>query len=548
MVGPNNGGKTTVCDAMEIFFNHLSRRHLTSFMMPRRRRNTVRNEYNPVRDYPAKIVSGRRWPTTFTAIFELDEYEKEFLQEIKGVRIAKGTLVIRLKWAHKKDRLIFNIDGLSGDSPEPNRPLNQILEFVASRIQLIVVPAIRDQESWKSNVQYLIDESVSTTMEKSQKISRLRKKLQTAIEPELKKVSTEVERVIKSHISLVKGVEFDWEVNLSRSVEVSGIKLDDGFQTPIELKGDGVKSLLVLAQLTQIVSKDNQENPKLKKSKILLIEEPEAHLNSSFLYTLREKLRGLSEHSQVITTTHSPVFVDFRSPKNVFIVSSGEIKNAESKASVADSLGIRLQENLVSNFKAIIFEGPDDETAFRVAMKNFAPKASFDEFDIFFAAGASKVPSLYLSQKNFYQEIFVVLDSDAEGKKTLNELQNLGLGTRFTYLCPTELDFKESELEDVLELSAVLDILSSVYGRPLSLESARVTRRRYKAKFSDWIVKFVQASGVPVSDKQVIKRTIWDGIAQRQILPLTELGNQYFQSVVGAMLPIQSNTSPKKRI
>ncbi|MBQ7435157.1 MAG: ATP-binding protein, partial [Oscillospiraceae bacterium] len=94
------------------------------------------------------------------------------------------------------------------------------------------------------------------------------------------------------------------------------VVINDGTPTPIQQKGDGIKSLTALAMLNITNQAD--------RISVIAIEEPESHLHPESAHQLYETILALSEHHQVILTTHSPLFVNRSNIKANIIVTDGK--------------------------------------------------------------------------------------------------------------------------------------------------------------------------------------------------------------------------------
>ena len=92
--------------------------------------------------------------------------------------------------------------------------------------------------------------------------------------------------------------------------------IDDGTPTPLQQKGDGIKSLTALAMLNIPTSHD--------RVSVVAIEEPESHLHPESARQLYETINALSANHQVVLTTHSPLFVNRSNLKENIIVDSGK--------------------------------------------------------------------------------------------------------------------------------------------------------------------------------------------------------------------------------
>ena len=122
----------------------------------------------------------------------------------------------------------------------------------------------------------------------------------------------------------------------------------------LERKGDGIKSLVALALMRRASTYAGAN------ATIVAIEEPEAHLHPQAIHELREVLVGLSKDSQVILTSHSPLFVNPGNIASTIVVQGNRAAPAKNIAEVRAVLGVRLSDNLESARLVAITEGSDD--------------------------------------------------------------------------------------------------------------------------------------------------------------------------------------------
>lgn len=94
------------------------------------------------------------------------------------------------------------------------------------------------------------------------------------------------------------------------------IIIDDGTPTPIQQKGDGIKSLTALAILNIPARVD--------RVSVVAIEEPESHLHPESARQLYDTIMSLSQTHQIVLTTHSPLFVNRTNLKENIIVNDGK--------------------------------------------------------------------------------------------------------------------------------------------------------------------------------------------------------------------------------
>src|SRR5690606_34003114 len=130
---------------------------------------------------------------------------------------------------------------------------------------------------------------------------------------------------------------------------------NDGTETDIEMKGDGVKSLAALGLMK---SANNKEG-----AHILVIEEPESHLHPSAIHQVNEIISQVAESAQVLITTHNPLFVVRDTVQSNVIVSDGSAVPARSINAIRDVLGIRASDNLTHANYSLVVEGHEDVIA-----------------------------------------------------------------------------------------------------------------------------------------------------------------------------------------
>ncbi len=88
-----------------------------------------------------------------------------------------------------------------------------------------------------------------------------------------------------------------------------GVKLADGTFVPAELMSEGLLYYLAYAVL-----------PHLEPTALLLVEEPENGLHPARVAEVMRVLRAISEHTQVLVATHSPLVVNELRPDEVTVV------------------------------------------------------------------------------------------------------------------------------------------------------------------------------------------------------------------------------------
>lgn len=121
-----------------------------------------------------------------------------------------------------------------------------------------------------------------------------------------------------------------------------GFDLDDGVETPVEEKGNGMQRALALV-LIQLYARELAKDQGSQESEtpiLFFIDEPETFLHPRAQNTLMTSLKGLSEHNQVFVATHSPYLLkSFHASEDSLIVVK---KDEETSANfdISSELGV----------------------------------------------------------------------------------------------------------------------------------------------------------------------------------------------------------------
>jgi hypothetical protein len=108
---------------------------------------------------------------------------------------------------------------------------------------------------------------------------------------------------------LFRSVQSVHLANPTEQTKAIGVKLVDGTIVPAELMSEGMLYYLAFAAL-----------PYLDPTALLLIEEPENGLHPARIAEVMRVLRAISEKTQVLIATHSPLVVNELQPSEVTVV------------------------------------------------------------------------------------------------------------------------------------------------------------------------------------------------------------------------------------
>lgn len=209
-------------------------------------------------------------------------------------------------------------------------------------------------------------------------------------------------------IDPVEGVDFSIELTDDKAANV-----------PIENRGAGTQNNLVIALFRLIADLDANERL------ILAMEEPENSLHPKAQRQLLSVIQQLSLKSQVIVTTHSPVFIDrARYENNILMTrtaggnSLAKVFNMEMLGEVRGDLGIRASDALLKGGGncAILVEGRTEEDGF----PTFMEMLGMSEFELGIAiinmdgGDSSKVRNIAQLLHAYDVPCIIVVDRDAQ--------------------------------------------------------------------------------------------------------------------------------------
>jgi predicted ATP-dependent endonuclease of OLD family len=222
----------------------------------------------------------------------------------------------------------------------------------------------------------------------------------------IEKVSENFEEVFGFGVSFKKPQPTDFSESTKILVK---IKKSDWF--PLERLSDGMLSAFkILLQLNSC-----------KEGDILVIDEPELHLHPGAAKTIRDLLYAKKNNIQIITSTHSPIFINpsyvdsivlHRQNKEPNVIPSNQIDEA------LIALGSSGSDVLLYDI-VIWYEGPSDKIYLEKLLQLYAREIKTRQSNIglmHFGGGALKYINPETIKKIACNSIFVI-DSDKEDEK-----------------------------------------------------------------------------------------------------------------------------------
>lgn len=460
LLAQNNSGKSNILRAFLGAFQIISSlKEDGRISIPKTffSRNEYRNniwDYNWGRDYPKmlqarRIKSGKkRSPTVFRFDFTLDNKEK---QEFKNEIGSDINGILPFEICIREDEINLSVPKRSygtGENFKKNK--NKIAKFISERLDSVYIPAIRTASLSVDIVEDLFQKSLTSFSGEDQ--IKYQEALQTILDIEnknLQQLSLDLNKSIKKILPNVKKISIQRESRrpLYRSTRYNNfdILINDGVETSLFEKGDGIKSLVALAIIRH--SKESDKNL------TLLLEEPETHLHPGAIKETKKILDEIAKQNQTIMTTHSPLFINRLQIGANIIIKENEAKPAERLSEIRECLGVAISDNLINSEVALLVEGKSDQIALSsiLAAKSEKIKEALasNKLTIHPMGGLDHLIERKGALEGLvFKDIFVLVDADKEGRKAIRSAIDKNILLEREYFMTTIKDFQESEFED----------------------------------------------------------------------------------------------------
>lgn len=512
LLGKNNEGKSNILRAFTI-----AMRILESHSDERTRKRIVETSevYRWDHDYPKSLqVGGKKKKvdrlTTFVLVFKLDADEiNSFHREIGHV--LNGELPIEIKIGPLNSPTIKVVKKGLGSKPL-NAKSKKIATYISKLISYNSIPAVRTETDSYQVVDSLVRRELDQLSENKEYKEAL-KVLENLRKPVLESISLNIKNVLADFLPGIKSVTvnaYDRRNYRMRPYE-SSISIDDGQDTDLEDKGDGVKSLVTLGLL---------QNQWIKGgASVVAIEEPESHLHPEAINRLRETIYALAKTNQVVITTHNPLFVNREDIRSNIIVDKGKAKVATNVRSIRDVLGVRISDNLFDAKLAILVEGTTDELSLKAILsdRSCAIKKAIDEhLLVFLPLRGVKNLGYYVNMfRSLVASFYCILDGDAPAQQEVKLLLSNKVLMPNEYNSVLIPGYKNgTELEDTYDVSIYSSYIRDHHG-------VDVTQPRFGRKDMKWADKlqdiFVASGKIFDKDtEETIKNDIAAIVAGKQ--------------------------------
>jgi len=503
LLGPNNEGKSNLLKAINLGFRILENWAeneriegdglVTGIEMMRmlavKRKTPVRFDhrlYRRDRDFPLSLQDDKNAKATeLHLVFKMDDNEKEdFWNEFKIT--INGDLPVRITL--NKTSMKVTVVKQGPGSKTFNAVSHDIAKFIKERVDFVYVPAIRTGEQAVSMANRIVRAQFDSILENDQYM-QLIKKLSDFYADEIDTLSDKLQSNISTYLPQLDLVSLkaDPVVQLRN---IDDMRIDDGTETSIDDKGDGVKSLVTMALVQELAKVDSKA-----KRQIIAIDEPEAHLHPRAIRSLKHVFEDVnSTSSQLLLATHNAIFVNRRNIRSNIIVSNNRARPAQGVEEVRDALGVESHDNLQAAELVIFVEGSTDKLVIGSLLEHNSESIvkwlEDGRLAIIDSGGASKVSTLVRAENLSFSRPLVILDADKSGRSEKEKIvENGDLNDGEIFLLGKSEGKVEGELEDILDPKIYIRELREVFKRPKLKDSY------FKDKGNKWSENLERALG-----------------------------------------------------
>lgn len=486
LVGANNEGKSNILRSIALSLSILSKGRSRPSSRARSSRyyygeGNSSLDYKWIRDFPvalqAKSPDGR---SEFILEFELNEEDFKDFKTIVGSNL-QTNLRIKLSLGREEAKFEVMLKGKGKQFLTDRLP--KIANFLAAKIQIQYIPAIRTDELAREAVDSLLNSELGRLEERIDYIE-LVDQIAALQQPILEELSKQISKTIKRFIPDVKSVRIETDSRIRSALRNAfSVHVNDGVDTELGLKGDGIKSLTAISLLRHV-----SQDALGKKFLVLAIEEPESHLHPQAVHKLREVLHEISAHHQVILTTHSPILVNRHSSKSNILVQDGNAECAKDFEVIRESLGVQLSDNLVSAKLILLVEGITDRDVLKAWLPSLSKivDAALKRGDLIIQSlnGAGKLGYRLGIYQSLICNTHVYMDNDVPGRAAITNAKEKLLITDKEYNLTAVHSMKNSEFEDLIAPSSYLPKLNAEFGIDLKENDFKNIGKKWSDKMS----------------------------------------------------------------
>lgn len=527
LIGKNNEGKTNVIKAISLGMEII---RITSSGSKRKILNT--SLYSWSEDFPISQQNNKRLKKKVTKLrmdFMLDAREQTKYYEQTDSHI-NGSLSVYIE-IDEGNQFSIRIPKQGKNTKDLSKTkVKEIASCIVDCFDVQYIPAIRSAEDAYDVISQLIDSELNSIQdpEYQQALDIIENKQRER----LNNLENNITKPLKMFLPSIRHVR----LNLLQNNRTSSyrfakrfidVEIDDGVSTSLSRKGDGVKSLSVIALLSQITS---------EKNILILVDEPETHLHPEAIRYIHAVLHQLSNKNQVIISTHSPIFINRTSISSNIIVDNGTASPADRLETIRKTLGVICSDNLMYSDYVVVVEGPCDK---KILEAYFMLDSKLKEWiengflTVRSIGGTRNLRNEVYSLTNYCCNFLMVLDYDQAGKEAFEAVKR---DEKFFITDSNAVFFKvhgksPSELEDLFKPEVYQDYLSSKH-----IDITENGFKNISKKWADRIGSIYVGGDLSDEEENEIKTQISEIVSEHIAESLTEEGIKVLDKVKSVLI------------
>lgn len=489
LIGKNNEGKSNLIKALNLAMK------IVEFSGNFKRRIIPHQLYVWRDDFPVGLQNKtklRNKNTEFRMDFKLSGEEITAFHEKVGSNI-NGDLSVYIE-IKQDETFSITVPKRGKNATALSSKIENISRFICDNISLQYIPAVRSESDAYDVISNIIESEFQQTEDEEYK--KAQEYIEKYQKKKLKELSDRIQEPLAVFMPSVKSVSLSLEDRFSRKFFLRNknfeISIDDGALTILSQKGDGVKSLTTMA----ILSKTNIKN------RIIIIDEPEAHLHPEAIHYLKKVLYDLTTTNQLIISTHNPIFVNRTSVSSNIIVENHKATPAERIETIRKTLGVKIADNLLYSDYMIVVEGPSDKMVIERFMREDEQLRSMlndNTITVKSIGGVRNLRNELYNLEQFLCDYMVILDFDEVGKNKAREAQqDLEIpNDKFRYFNLS--NYKECELEELYSPELYKHYLMNTW-------HVNITNGKFKNKSKKWskrVEELAALSGQILNEEQI---------------------------------------------
>ena len=361
----NNSGKSSVLKSIYYSMNLLL--NIELFIS---KTNFTKRKLSSIRSYielfdcnrDMKRIDGQRRQkhSTFRVRFLLSENEQAVLKKIaKGRYEFESILEYTIDYDHENN---FDIKLKTNPNGRFINNTEKVLiscQFLSERLNVDYIPSIRTEDNINLLIRGLVNEQLNQ-LSSDFAYHEAFETVKCFENSKLDELSQFLLEKLKDYLPNISAVKIERLERKQIRREEYRFVINDGIETDIDSKGDGIKSLVAMSLL---------QRPNSNCLNMLLIDEPEAHLHSGAIRELKQTILSNPDNSVVFISTHSPIFVDRNTVTSNYIVHDGVVERANHVNNIRSLLGIEAKDNLMNAEIIVLVEGVTDREILTKALK-----------------------------------------------------------------------------------------------------------------------------------------------------------------------------------